>query len=112
MINLSQNLKLKPTEILWISGDVNYSRIHYKNSSCLLVSKTLKNMELLLNGTNKFIRVHRGYLVNIAYMNQIDFVKREVKIKNTVLPISRRRMEHVREIVQQIDQKEPKQRFS
>ncbi len=79
-------------DILYIIADVNYSVIHIKNQGRLIVSRTLKSFEELLD-VNQFFRIHKSYLVNSKYVTQV--VKKEqhcVKLEGgEELPIARRR---------------------
>lgn len=50
--------------IIYCESDSNYTNVHLKNNSKIVVSKTLKELEELLLDYF-FIRVHRCFLVNI-----------------------------------------------
>ena len=50
-------------EILFLKADSNYSVIHTKNGK-FIYSTVLKNIEPQLP-INKFLRIHRSYVVNI-----------------------------------------------
>jgi two-component system LytT family response regulator len=54
--------------ILYCESDDNYTRVILKNTKKIVVSRTLKEIEEMLED-HSFIRVHRSYLVNI---NEIE----------------------------------------
>jgi two-component system LytT family response regulator len=80
-------------EIAFISSDNNYSVFRKQDGVELIVTKTLKYFEDLLENTS-FFRVHQSYLVNIDYITK--YVKGEggfVKVLDQELPVSRRKKE-------------------
>ncbi len=78
-------IKLKIDEIMFIRADDNYSKI-YTTTGDYVISTTLKLVENELP-SNKFIRIHRSYLVNIYY---IEIIKNSyVKIGKHNMPIGR-----------------------
>jgi len=78
-------IKLKIDEIMFIRADDNYSKI-YTTTGDYVISTTLKLVENELP-SNKFIRIHRSYLVNIHY---IEIIKNSyVKIGKHNMPIGR-----------------------
>jgi len=58
-------LQLK--DILYCKADDNYTEIFLCNNQKKLVSKTLKYFEEMLSD-NGFARIHKSYLVNVAYI--------------------------------------------
>ena len=76
--------------ILFLSAESNYTRIHLKNGTFILSSKTLKYYEMSLIDRG-FLRVHAGYIVNL---DRITGICREegysIDLENGVkIPISR-----------------------
>lgn len=55
-------------EILYCESDNNYTRFHLQDGKVVLVSKTLKKAESLLNGSNNFFRIHHSYLINMSHV--------------------------------------------
>lgn len=51
-------------EIIRCESDGSYTRIFFKNDPTLLISRVLKEMEDLLEGS-QFFRIHRSHLVNL-----------------------------------------------
>ena len=52
--------------IMYCESKSNYTNIHLNNSQQILVSRTLKDIEELLD-TEPFFRIHNSYLVNLQY---------------------------------------------
>ena len=81
-------------EIMYIESDGNYCKLFMSNQQQLVVSKTLKEMEQLLELHN-FIRIHHSYLVNAVYIRR--YVKGDggyIVLKNEQhLNVSRRKKE-------------------
>jgi len=55
--------------ILYCESDSNYTTFHLKNKQKIIVSRTLKEMEELLEEYS-FARVHSSYLVNLREVNK------------------------------------------
>jgi len=55
--------------ILYCESDSNYTTFHLKNKQKIIVSRTLKEMEELLEEYS-FARVHSSYLVNLQEVNK------------------------------------------
>jgi len=70
-----EGLQMIPVEnIISCESDDNYTRLQLKNSKKLLVTRSLKDMEEILE-QHSFIRVHRFYMVNL---NEIEkYIKGE-----------------------------------
>jgi two-component system LytT family response regulator len=58
--------------IIYCESDSNYTIVHLKNATKIVVSKTLKEVDELLVDYS-FVRVHRSYLVNI---NEVEKYKK------------------------------------
>ena len=58
---------IKPDDITYVSGDNNYSVLHFISGKKLMVSKTLGMVEnMLIDHT--FLRVHKSYLLNLKHI--------------------------------------------
>lgn len=57
-------------DILYIQSDSAYCHINRVNDKIVTVTKTLKEVENLL--PNSFLRIHRSYLINTAYVETIN----------------------------------------
>lgn len=79
--------------IVWLQGDANYTRIHHKDNSVLVVAQPLFWFEQHLN----FIRVHRSAIINPIYVQEFVYKKGRsgwVRLVDDVtIPVSRARLE-------------------
>ena len=82
----------KVADIMYCEADENYSKIHTIHKNTILVTRTLKAMEELLQG-DVFFRIHKSYLVNLNYIksySKIDGYR--VTLENgVVLDVATRR---------------------
>ena len=62
-------LELK--EIIRCEADKNYTSFYLESGKRILVSKTLKEYDLLLSG-HSFFRVQQSHLVNLDHINRYD----------------------------------------
>ena len=60
---------LEVSDICWIQGASQYSRVHTKSGEYLL-SRTLASLECELD-PQKFFRIHRSAIVNAAYVREV-----------------------------------------
>jgi two-component system LytT family response regulator len=65
---------VNPSQIIHCQGENNYTYVFLKDNRKLLISKTLKEFEELLDEYG-FIRVHRSHLINLNEVK--SYVKRE-----------------------------------
>jgi two-component system LytT family response regulator len=79
-------------EIEYCRAEDNYTYFHFINGSSLLVSKSLKEYDDLLN-EHQFFRVHKTFLINLMYLDRI--IKRDggfaVMRSSMEIPISMRK---------------------
>lgn len=90
-------------DIIRCESDNYYTHFYFVNGGHLLISKTLKEVEGLLEGHN-FIRPHKSHLVNIRLIR--NFSRDEGGFitlnDNTKVPVSRRKREKIIEIINNI----------
>jgi two-component system, LytTR family, response regulator len=60
---------LDVNEIISLQADSNYTIIHKQNMQKLVVTKTLKDFEDILDG-NQFVRIHKSHMVNLHYITE------------------------------------------
>ncbi len=60
---------IKIDDIVRCESDNNYTMFHLISKEKILVSKTLKEFEIMLSGIN-FHRVHKSHLVNLKYVSK------------------------------------------
>lgn len=87
-------------KIIRCESDNYYTRFYLSDGQSILISKTLKENEELLNEYN-FIRPHKSHLVNISYITaflRIDsgYIKMSDGSK---IPVSRRKREYIINII-------------
>lgn len=83
-----------PKDIIRLEGESNYTRFFFSNHKPVLVSKTLKEYEDLLL-SHDFIRVHKSFLINRRYVEQVEKGGSLRLSDGTLLPVSRRRKEEI-----------------
>ena len=81
-------------DIIRCESDINYTTFYLMNKNKIVVAKTLKEFEEMLEGYN-FFRVHNSHLINLAHIK--NYVKGEggivTMIDDSSVDVSRRRKE-------------------
>ena len=78
-------------EIIMLQGDINYSLVYLQGGRKVLIPRTLKIFEELLENHN-FLRTHRGFLINCDHLLRIDNLHEEAFLTNDLkASIARRR---------------------
>ncbi len=85
-------------DILYIESSHVYVEVFLKNQQKLLVRTSLT--EILSNLSPNFIRVHRGFIVNIKYLSQIN--TSVVIIGNKNIPIGKKYKDDVLKLINTI----------
>jgi len=62
-------LFVKPEDILYLKAESSYTRIFLTDDKDLLVTRTLKEFEKLIDHPH-FMRIHRSYLINLNHIKQ------------------------------------------
>lgn len=84
---------VKTDNILFCESDKNYTRFYLTNNQKILVSKTLKEYEEILEPFN-FLRIHQTFLVNLGFLAQVNKRENLVILTNGAkLPVSTRKKE-------------------
>ena len=79
-------LKVVLADIMWVEGLKDYIKIQLKSSSKAIITRmSMKSMEDLLP-TSKFIRVHKSFIVSIAFVTAVR--KNSVFIGAMEIPVS------------------------
>ena len=82
--------------IMYCESKSNYTNIYLNNSQQILVSRTLKDIEELLNA-EPFFRVHNSFLVNLQYA--VRYIRGEggslVLNNDITVPVSRNKKEEL-----------------
>ena len=91
---------VETNNILRCESDNYYTHFYFIDGGHLLISKTLKDVEALLEGGN-FIRPHKSHLINIRYIQ--NFSRDEGGVitltSGDKIPVSRRKKEKILEII-------------
>lgn len=87
-------------EIIRCESDNNYTIIHFRDTSKILVSKTLKDFDEILTPLS-FVRCHQSHLVNTKFINKYTKFPNPVLLltDGAAIPISARKKEAVERIV-------------
>ncbi len=86
--------------ILRCESDNYYTHFYFTNGKHLLISKTLKDVEAMLEG-GSFIRPHKSHLINTRYIQNFNREDGGVITLNNgdKIPVSRRKKEKILEII-------------
>jgi DNA-binding LytR/AlgR family response regulator len=88
-VHIGSRKKLRPTEIIYIQADVNYSIIKLLNGTQFHVATTLKVLEERL-AENGFLRPNRAFLINPQYITKYEGGVLELS-NHTYYVVSRRK---------------------
>lgn len=78
------------TNVKFLSADTNYTKLHFADGRVQIEPITLKLFENYLLNNQKFIRIHRSFLVNREYVKYYSDIEIGLKC-GCNLPVSRRR---------------------
>lgn len=81
-------IMIKPSEILWIRVEGNYSYIKTKEKQ-FVFKKSLAQIKRVVP-SNIFIQVHRNYIVPITEVSRVNMTDNFLSISDEKIPISRR----------------------
>ncbi len=93
VLKTAESIFLVPIQnIVRCEADCNYTWVHFDNQPKLLISKSLKYFEEMLNGFG-FIRVHQSHLININHVVKVDKIDGGMLVfdGNVKIPISVRK---------------------
>ncbi len=78
-------------DLISLEADGSYTTAVFKNRDNLIISKSIRHVESLLD-TNLFFRVHRTFIVNITHVIRFDRDNYSLTMcNNQVIPVSTRR---------------------
>lgn len=90
-------------EIYYCESDGGYTRFALKNGQIILISKTLKEVEEVLESKG-FCRVHHSYLINLRYVQR--YIRGDggevVMANNKTLPVSRNKKQEFLSLLEKI----------
>lgn len=70
-------------DIAYLKADNVYTEFHLNDGACIVVSKPLKEYELLLT-QDTFFKTHRSFIININYVKKYYKTEGEVELKNNI----------------------------
>lgn len=90
-------------DIYYCESDGGYTRFAMKSGQIILISKTLKEVEEVLE-TKGFCRVHHSYLINLRYVQR--YIRGDggevVMANNKTLPVSRNKKQEFLSLLEKI----------
>lgn len=90
-------------DILFFEADRTYTYVILKNGTKILVSKTMRVFEEILNNRPYFFRPHRSYLININHIRKYVRGESIIVMDNAVnIPISRERKGDFEDILKEL----------
>jgi len=93
---------VKVSNVIRCQSDNYYTHFYFNDGKKLLVSKTLKESEELLQDIN-FFRPHKSHLVNIKFIKAFNKQSNTILLYDeTEIPVSRRKRDYVVEIIKNI----------
>lgn len=88
----NERLIVSVTDIMYLKSEGSYVNFHLSNGKTIMLSKNIKDYEDALTIKEGFFRIHRSYLLNVSYVQNIFTTTNEIGLKNNeVLPISKER---------------------
>lgn len=82
-----KNIQIQLKDIFYIESMDNYIRIHLANRQCIMSQTSMKNLQELLP-TEKFIRVHKSFIVPVHRI--ASYTSKEIVLYNgTKIPVGR-----------------------
>jgi two-component system LytT family response regulator len=82
-------------EIVYAEASNNYSKIILTDGRQFIVSKTLKDVQEVLE-EDHFLRVHRQYIINLNHVQQFNRNKGILTMTNSVpIPVARAQKENL-----------------
>jgi two-component system LytT family response regulator len=92
-------LLLNAHDIIYLQGDGNYTYVYTVQGKRYLLSKTMKVIQNILNAG--FLRIHKSYTINPVHLVARIKADRVLLTSGKQLPIARRRIIEMHEIISQ-----------
>ncbi|TND08791.1 MAG: two-component system, LytT family, response regulator [Bacteroidetes bacterium] len=106
MLNNKSKLEyIETKDITYLEGDGNYTNIHLSGGRRHCLSRTLREFEeMLCEAGSDFVRIHKGYIVNMLYVKHIERGERFALLlkDDTRLEVSRRKKPELLERLQAV----------
>ncbi|GAA4447641.1 hypothetical protein GCM10023189_04270 [Nibrella saemangeumensis] len=104
--HLNRTIMVSVDDIVNLEAESNYSYVFTRDGKRYLVSKTLKELEQVLD-ERMFVRIHKSYTINLAYVQSGLFNRDRILqlADGREVPISRRRMKEITDLLFHYTQK-------
>ncbi len=99
LLNIRQNRRVSLDQILYLEGDINYTRFYFQFRKRTIIAHPLKHFEpdLLPRG---FLRIHRSFIVNSQFIKSTNLEALTVLlVDGTELKVARRRIKEISEFI-------------
>lgn len=80
-------VSVKPRQIVYVESEGNYCYIFAEDRK-IVIRSSLQNV-LKKIGLREFIQIHRGYVINVNYIEEFNISSNQVMINNVLLPVGR-----------------------
>lgn len=87
-VKIGGRMSVMPSEIIFLSADVNYTFLHLADGKKIIVSYNLGKLQERLSDHSFFLRANKGVLVNMNFVTK--FCDNCLKINEMEIKISRR----------------------
>ena len=89
-------------EIVLLKADNNTTDFHMSDGSTIIAYKTLKTFQSIL--PENFVRIHKSYIVNIDYVNRINYGKNLCTVKELKesIPFTKTYLSNVEKLTQSL----------
>lgn len=100
-VDIGGRMSVIPSEIIFLSADVNYTLLHLVNGEKLMVSYNLGKLQERLSNHSFFLRANKGVLVNMNFVTK--FCDTCLKINEMEIRVSRRSKKMFTEYYRKLD---------
>lgn len=103
VLNTAEKIYIVESDkIIRCESDNYYTRFYFNNKTILMISKTLKEVEKILQEEN-FVRPHKSHLINTSYIQNYNRDDTSLTLTDgSKIPVSRRKRESILEIINNI----------
>ncbi|MBL4861450.1 MAG: response regulator transcription factor [Crocinitomicaceae bacterium] len=93
---------IEVANLKYIAADGVYCKLYTSDGDTTLITKPLSFIEEKLKDHPHFCRIHKSYLINLSYVDNISNDGRNLTlVKSIILPISRARKNEIKSLINQ-----------
>jgi two-component system LytT family response regulator len=93
-------------ELILVEADGSYCNLYLNNQEVKVFAKNMKFFEQILNQDLGFLRVHRSYLANLAFVRSLNRINYSMQFKNgKEITVARERFNWIEQTLRQYMQK-------